>query len=88
MQHKRSNTMHPLMFNALLCLWGVALLYLAKAVMELFLGAISETWIDLTLVLAAYLLLFVLDPIRTRINRRMRKRARRRQACQDTGADA
>ena len=88
MQHKWSNTMHPLMFNTVLWLCGVALLYLIKALVEVFSGPISETWMDLTLVLTAYLLLFVLDPIRTRINRRLHKRARRKQARQDTGTGA
>ena len=88
MQHKRSNGMRPLMFNALLWLCGAALLYLIKAVVELFSGPISETWLDLTLVLVAYLLLFILDPIQTRINRRLRKRAQQRLARQDASTDA
>lgn len=80
MHYKLSNNLRPLLVNALLWLGGVALLFLIKDVVELYSEPIAGTWVDLTLVLTAYLLFFLLEPIKNAINRRLRKRARRRKA--------
>ncbi|WP_348750786.1 hypothetical protein [Pseudomonas rhodesiae] len=88
MQHKLSNAMRPLLLNAALWLSGVALLFLIKDVIEEVSGPIGGTWIDLTLVLTAYLLFFILDPLQSRVNRHLRKRARRRQAHLEAGSRA
>lgn len=77
MQHKRSNRARSLLFTVMLWLCGVALLFLIKVGIELFEGPIAETWIDLALVLTAYLLFFLLDPLQTWISHRLRKRTRR-----------
>jgi phosphate starvation-inducible membrane PsiE len=78
MQHKLSNNLQPLLFKALLWLGGVALLFLIKDVVEIFSDEpVAGTWVDLTLVLTAYLMFFLLHPISSRIDRRLRKRARR-----------
>ncbi|MBT2372284.1 hypothetical protein [Pseudomonas fluorescens] len=77
MQHKRSSRARPLLFTLMLWLCGVALLFLIKAGIEWFEGPIAQTWIDLALVLTAYLLFFLLDPLQTWVNHRLRKRARR-----------
>lgn len=84
MQHKLSNRARPLFFTVLLWLCGVALLFLIKVGIELFEGPIAETWIDLALVLTAYLLFFLLDPLQTWISHRLRKRARRNSRLQRT----
>ncbi|KRP58597.1 hypothetical protein [Pseudomonas trivialis] len=78
MQYKLSNNLQPLLFKALLWLGGVALLFLIKDVVEIFSDEpVAGTWVDLTLVLTAYLMFFLLEPIHSRIDRRLRKRARR-----------
>lgn len=78
MQHKLSNNLQPLLLKALLWLGGVALLFAIKDVVEIFSDEpVAGTWVDLTLVLTAYLMFFLLQPISSRIDRRLRKRARR-----------
>ena len=88
MQHKLSNAMRPLLLNTALWLSGVALLFLIKDVIEEVSGPIGGTWIDLTLVLTAYLLFFILDPLQSRVNRHLRKRARRRKTHLEAGSRA
>ncbi len=78
MHYKLSNNLRPLLLNALLWLGCVALLFLIKDIVELFSEPIAGTWVDLTLVLTAYLLFFLLEPTKNAISRRLRKRARRR----------
>ncbi|KMT54363.1 hypothetical protein [Pseudomonas fildesensis] len=85
MQDKRPSNMPPLLLKALLWLCGVTLLFLIKDIVEEFSGPIGGTWVDLTLVLIAYLLFFILEPVHAAISRRLRKRARRRQSRHDTG---
>ncbi|AZF15955.1 MULTISPECIES: hypothetical protein [unclassified Pseudomonas] len=77
MHHKRSSTMRPLFVTILLWLCSVALLFIIKNVIELYTGPVAETWIDLTLVLVAYLMFFLLAPLQRWLQRRSRKRARR-----------
>jgi hypothetical protein len=81
MQGRFSNRARPLFLTVLLWLCGVALLFLVKAGIEAFKGPIAETWIDLTLVLSAYLLFFLLEPLQNWIANRSRKRARRKAVC-------
>lgn len=88
MQNKLSRAMRPLLLNAALWLSGVALLFLIKDVIEEVSGPIDGTWIDLTLVLTAYLLFFILDPLQSQVSRHLRKRARRRKAHQEAGSHA
>lgn len=88
MQNKLSRAMRPLLLNAALWLSGVALLFLIKDVIEEVSGPIGGTWIDLTLVLTAYLLFFILDPLQSRVNRHLRKRARRRKTHLEAGSRA
>jgi hypothetical protein len=77
MQYKLSINVRPLLFNLLLWMGGVALLLLSKSVIEWVTGSTSDGGLELAMVLAAYLLLFLLNPIRAGIDRRLRKRARR-----------
>lgn len=77
MQDKLSINVRPLFFNILLWLFGVTLLLISKGVIERMTGSSNEGSLDLTLVLIAYLLLFLLTPIRAWTHRRLRKRARR-----------
>ncbi|KAF1005870.1 MAG: hypothetical protein GAK32_02574 [Pseudomonas fluorescens] len=77
---KPSNRTSPLFFTLVLWLCGVALLFALKALIEVFWGPIAETWMDLSLVLAGYLLFFVLEPLQTWAGNRLRKRARRKAA--------
>jgi hypothetical protein len=77
MRHRFSNRARPLLFSVGLWLCGVAVLFLIKAGIQVFEGPIAETWIDLALVLTAYLLFFLLDPLQAWITHRLRKRARR-----------
>lgn len=77
MQDKLPTPLRPQYFNMLLWLAGVILLLATKGIIERTFGSTRDSALDLTLVLIAYLLLFLLDPIRARINRRLRKRARR-----------
>ena len=80
MQDKLSTYVHPLLFNVLLWSFGVTLLLISKGVIERTSDAFSERSLDLPLVLIAYLLFFLLTPIRAWVNRRLRKSARRRAA--------
>ncbi|WP_431750436.1 hypothetical protein [Pseudomonas sp.] len=77
MQDKRSNSMRPLCITIVLWLCSVALLFIIKKVIEIFTGPVAETWIDLTLVLAAYLMFFLLAPLQNWLRRKSNKRARR-----------
>lgn len=76
MQDKRSSNMRPLFVTIALWLCSVVLLFVIKNVIELFTGPVAETWVDLTLVLVAYLMFFLLAPLQNWIRRRARKRAR------------
>ncbi|MGY2288607.1 hypothetical protein ACW9H6_02805 [Pseudomonas sp. SDO528_S397] len=78
MPAKLSNRTRPLFFTLSLWLCGVALLFVIKAVIEQVQGPIAETWIDLTLVLAAYLMFFLLEPLHARLVLRQQRRAGRR----------
>ncbi|QHF44655.1 hypothetical protein PspS35_13040 [Pseudomonas sp. S35] len=82
MQDKLSTNMRPWLLNLLLWVCGVTLLLLGKDTIEHVTGSTSDSSVDLALVLAAYLLLFLLNPIRAWILRRLRKRARRHAARQ------
>lgn len=73
--------MRPLFITALQLLGCVAFLFMLKAVIELFTGPIAETWIDLALVLLAYLMFFVLTPLQNWMIRRAHKRSRRKARC-------
>lgn len=86
MREKLSGTMRPLLWSAVVWLGCVVVLFLIKDIVELFSGPIGGTWIDLTLVLTAYLLFFLLGPLQHRINRRLHKRARKR-SLQETGSN-
>ncbi|WP_339415892.1 MULTISPECIES: hypothetical protein [unclassified Pseudomonas] len=77
MQSKLPMKGHPLFFNVLLWVFGVALLLTSRGVIERATGSPSDSSVDLALVLSAYLLLFLLNPIRAWTYRRLRKRARR-----------
>ena len=88
MQDKLSTYMHPLLLNALLWVSGVTLLLMSRDVIERIAGVTSGNSFDLTLVLIAYLLLFLLNPMRNWINRRLYKRARRLAARQRLKAGA
>ncbi|WP_241495547.1 hypothetical protein [Pseudomonas sp. FH1] len=77
MQDKLSINVRPLFFNILLWVFGVTLLLISKGVIERMTGSTDEGSLDLPLVLIAYLLLFLLTPIRAWTHRRLRKRARR-----------
>lgn len=81
MQHKLSNPLPPLVFNALLWLCGITLLLMLKTMIARLSGAIDDDWmeLDLALALSAYVLFFLLEPMRTRIIRHLGKRARRRE---------
>ena len=88
MQDKLSMYVHPLLLNALLWVLGVTLLLMSRDVIERIAGVTSGNSFDLTLVLIAYLLLFLLNPMRYWINRRLYKRARRHAARQRLKAGA
>lgn len=77
MQYKLSINVRPLLLNLLLWMGGVALLLLSKVMIEWVTGSTSDGGLELAMVLAAYLLLFLLNPIRAWIDRRLHKRARR-----------
>ncbi|AVE04169.1 hypothetical protein CYL20_06290 [Pseudomonas palleroniana] len=77
MQDKRPNPMRPIFVTMVLWLCSVALLFIIKNVIEIFTGPVAETWIDLTLVLTAYLMFFLLAPLQNWIRRKAQKRARR-----------
>ena len=78
MQRRLTNRARPLVFTVGLWLCGVAVLFLIKAAVEAVEGPISKTWIDLTLVLTAYLFFFLLDTLQQWTANRLRKRARRK----------
>lgn len=80
MHDKLSMNIRPLFLNVLLWAGGVTLLLMSKNVIERMTGFASENSLDLALVLIAYLLFFLINPIRTWIHRRLRKRARRHAA--------
>lgn len=80
MQDNQSNTVRPALLNAVLWLGGVSLLLMCKDAVEQFTGPFGDSTLDLATVLVAYVLLFLLKPIRTWIDRRLRKHARRRDA--------
>ncbi len=84
MQGRLSNRARPLAFTAVLWLCGVAVLFLVKAGVEAVEGPISKTWVDLTLVLAAYLFFFLLEPLQQWAANRLRKRARRKSRYEQT----
>ncbi len=88
MQDKLSTYMHPLLLNTLLWVSGVTLLLMSRDVIERIMGDTSGNSFDLALVLIAYLLLFLLNPMRNWINRRLYKRARRHAARQRLKAGA
>ncbi|MGA9702948.1 hypothetical protein [Pseudomonas sp.] len=69
------DTLRPLLLNALLWLCAVTLLFAARE----FAGPTDNGWLDLTLVLIAYVLLFLLAPMQKSIHRRLRKRHQRRE---------
>jgi uncharacterized membrane protein len=79
MQDKQPSNVRPVLLNSLLWLCGVSLLLMSTDAVERFTGPLGASPTDLSLVLAAYVLLFLLEPIRHWINRRLRKHARRRQ---------
>lgn len=70
----------PLFFNLLLWVCGVTLLLMSKNAIERVSDSINGSSLDLALILLAYLLLFLLSPIRAWINRRLYKRGRRHAA--------
>ena len=78
MQDKPSTGVRPLLLNVLLWLGGVSLLLMIKDAVEQLTGPLGDSSMDLVTVLMAYLLLFLLEPIRNAIQRRLRKTARRR----------
>ncbi|MFO2466363.1 hypothetical protein OOJ96_23710 [Pseudomonas sp. 15FMM2] len=84
MQGRLSNRAKPLFFTVALWLCGVAVLFLAKATIESIGGPISKTWIDLALVLTAYLFFFLLDPLQHWISNQLSKRARRKSRSRQT----
>lgn len=88
MQDKLSMHVHPLLQNALLWVSGVTLLLMSRDVIERITGVTSGSSFDLAQALIAYLLLFLLNPMRNWIHRRLYKRARRHAARQrfKTGA--
>ncbi|MCU1781501.1 hypothetical protein NTD80_01930 [Pseudomonas sp. 13B_2.1_Bac1] len=70
--------LRPLLFNAVLWLCGITLLFTVRDIIGRFNAPIDDGLLDLALVLVAYVLLFLLEPIRCRISRHMRKRVQRR----------
>ncbi|MCF5052930.1 hypothetical protein GIW50_09180 [Pseudomonas syringae] len=80
MHDKLSITLRPLCLNIALWAGGVALLLISKDVIEWATGSTRDSSLELALVLSAYLLLFLLKPIRAGIERQQRKRTRRHAA--------
>ena len=74
---KLSLYVRPWLFNVLLWACGVSLLLVSKDAIKRVSDSISDSSLDLTLVLSAYLLLFLLSPIRVWTHRRLYKFARR-----------
>ncbi|EXF93701.1 hypothetical protein HK44_008590 [Pseudomonas fluorescens HK44] len=62
----------------LMALGGISLLFVIKYCIEYFIGSIAESWIDLALVLSAYVLFFLLEPIRKSVSKKWSKGARRK----------
>jgi len=63
-----------------LALLGIAALYGAKRLIEWALEEpVAESWVDLTLVLTAYLYFFMIPTLQAHIGKKLRKRAARRQ---------
>ncbi|AZE55680.1 hypothetical protein C4K03_3527 [Pseudomonas synxantha] len=87
MQDKRPSTMRPLFVTILLWLCSVVLLFVIKNVIELFTGPVAETWVDLALVLVAYLTFFLLTPLQNWMQRRARKRARQQVSSHTSDAE-
>ena len=87
MQDKRPSTMSPLFVTILLWLCSVVLLFVIKNVIELFTGPVAETWVDLALVLVAYLTFFLLAPLQNWMQRRARKRVRRQVSSHTSDAE-
>lgn len=81
MRDKLLNPLPPVMFNTLLWLCAVTILLMLKNVITRLFEVIDDDWLDLDLAVAlcAYVLLFLLEPMRNRINRRLRKRSRRKE---------
>lgn len=81
MRDKLLNPLPPFMFNTLLWLCAVTILLMLKNVITPLIEVIDDDWLDLDLAVAlcAYVLFFLLEPARTRINRRLRKRSRRKE---------
>ncbi|MGE1155551.1 hypothetical protein [Pseudomonas kitaguniensis] len=79
--------MHSLVLTALQLLGCMALLFVVKEVIELFIGPIAETWVDLALILTAYLMFFALTPLQHWMQRRSQKRARRRAVRRESTSD-
>ncbi|MRJ23278.1 hypothetical protein FRT60_23565 [Pseudomonas haemolytica] len=88
MQDKPSSNMSPLFVTILLWLCSVVMLFVIKNVIELFTGPVAETWVDLALVMVAYLMFFLLAPVHSWLRRRSRKRARHHVSARasDTGS--
>jgi predicted PurR-regulated permease PerM len=61
-----------------MALGGVSLLFVVKYCIEYFEGPIAESWIDLALVLAAYVLFFLLEPLHKWLSKRWSKGARQK----------
>ncbi|WLH88034.1 hypothetical protein PSH87_15260 [Pseudomonas sp. FP453] len=78
MQDKPSTGVRPLLLNVLLWVGGVSVLLMIKDAVAQLTGPLGDSSMDLVTVLMAYLLLFLLEPIRNAIQRRLRKNARRR----------
>ena len=78
MQDKPSTGVRPLLLNVLLWVGGVSVLLMIKDAVAQLTGPLGDSSMDLVTVLMAYLLLFLLEPIRNAIQRRQRKNARRR----------
>ncbi|WP_052451265.1 hypothetical protein [Pseudomonas batumici] len=63
-----------------LALAGIAALFGAKRLIEWALKEpVAESWVDLTLVLSAYLYFFMIPALQAHISKKLRKRAARRQ---------
>ncbi|WP_455826808.1 hypothetical protein [Pseudomonas graminis] len=67
--------LRPFLLSAVLWLCGVTLLFAARELS----GPTDNGWLDLVLVLIAYVLLFLLEPMQKYVYRRQRKRHQRRE---------
>src|SRR5450830_337921 len=79
-------TMRPSLLNLVksqkiafgLALLGIAILFAAKRLIEWALNEpVAESWVDLTLVLTAYLFFFMIPALQAHISKKLRKRAAR-----------